>query len=267
MSIITQTRDANGLRFQIGTSGFMTSQKQWLNCKSMNCIELNTSFYRIPSDKVIQNLLKLPEHIKIVCKVSRYITHVKRLKDIDESFQAFWTQVKKLGHRLTCLLIQLPPTFIQTDVNIHRIIELHKIIPNVHVAVEFRDASWLNNKTYDLFRKLTWCIVGTLINKRLSTKWIGSMPNGLFIPPKTSNISYLRVHAKQGWRGEITYNEMKNIRDELIKQKVTTSYVMFNNTFFEKRDTKKIINSQVIRFSAVYDASIFACKIINKNRC
>ena len=69
MSITTQTRNAEGLRFQIGTSGFMTSQKLWLKCKSMNCIELNSSFYRIPSDKVIQNLLKMPQHIKVVCKV------------------------------------------------------------------------------------------------------------------------------------------------------------------------------------------------------
>ena len=264
MSITTQTRNAEGLRFQIGTSGFMTSQKQWLKCKSMNCIELNSSFYRIPSDKVIQNLLKMTQHVKIVCKVSKYITHVKRLKDVHDAFQTFWSQISKLGSRLTCILIQLPPTFMQSDVNMSRLLNLHTIVPDINVAVEFRHGSWLNDKTYDLFRKLNWCIVGTLISKRPTTNWIGNMPNGLFIPPKTSDISYLRIHGKRGWKGEISFKEMVNIRDELIKQTVRTTFVMFNNTFFEKRSTSKIINTELIKFSAVYDATIFASQIINK---
>ena len=264
MSITTTERTADNLRFQVGTSGFMTSKKQWLKCKSMNCIELNSSFYRIPSDAVINNLCKLPKHVKIICKVSKYITHIKRLKDIDEAFQIFWNQVSKLGERLTCILFQFPPSFIENSVNIARLNQLHTIIPKVNVAIEFRDASWLNTKTYDLFRNLEWCIVGTLINKRSTTKWVGTMPNGLFIPPRTCNLSYLRIHGKKGWKGEITSNQMQEIRNELLKQKVKMSYVMFNNTFFDKKATCKNVNGETIKFAAVYDATVFASEIINK---
>ena len=71
-------------KWYVGTSGFMISQKNWLSQKQLNCIEINSSFYRTPTLKQIQNWLKFPKNVYFCLKVNRYITHLKRLKDIKD---------------------------------------------------------------------------------------------------------------------------------------------------------------------------------------
>ena len=265
MSITTNIRDGEHLRFKVGTSGFMTSQKKWLACKSLNCIELNSSFYRIPTDRVIGNLRKLPKHVKVIVKVSKFITHSKRLKDVQEPWQRFWNQIRKLEDKLECLLFQLPPTFLKNDTSVERIIEMKSYLPNVNTAFEFRNSSWLNSGTYGLFSELRWCIVGTYIDKHSDTKWVGDMPPGLYIPPKTCNYNYIRIHGKKGWKGELSHETLQTIKKDIVKQRVRHSYVMFNNTFFNSRKSKKTVNNIDIEYAAVYDATMFAGHTLQMN--
>ena len=60
----------------IGTSGFMISQKVWFSFLCLNCIEINSTFYRLPSEKSIENWNNFPRNVSIVLKVSKYITQL-----------------------------------------------------------------------------------------------------------------------------------------------------------------------------------------------
>ena len=65
----------------IGTSGFMVSQKQWLEMPGLNCIEMNSTFYKLPSPKTVQKWKNTSPNLYFSIKVSKYITHMKRLKN------------------------------------------------------------------------------------------------------------------------------------------------------------------------------------------
>ena len=55
-------------KYQVGTSGFMISKGNWLKLQCLNCIEINGTFYRLPSDSTIEKWKTLPENVSIVIK-------------------------------------------------------------------------------------------------------------------------------------------------------------------------------------------------------
>ena len=241
----------------IGTSGFMTSQKKWLTT-NLNCIEMNSTFYKLPSEKVINNWKQFPHDVKFSIKVSRFITHIKRLHNVEAAWKIFWNRISKLGTKLNVLLFQLPPSFKYNNINKMRILKMKKFLPkNVPIVFEFRDISWFNKENYKMFKKLGWCISGTYINKKPGGKWMGTMPPGLLIPPKTSKITYLRIHGSRGYRGELNNTQLKMIKKELKSRKASNNFVMFNNTFFNKRG--KFCNYKKIKiyYAAVCNAIEF----------
>ena len=94
-----------------GTSGFMVGQKTWLSLPGLNCIEINSTFYKLPSKKTINNWRELSPNLFFSIKASKYITHIKRLKDCKQAWKVFWNRVKPLGNKMQAILIQLPPSF------------------------------------------------------------------------------------------------------------------------------------------------------------
>ena len=246
-------------KFLIGTSGFMISQKKWMDLACLNCIEINGTFYRLPTENTINKWKEFPPHVSIVIKASRYITHMKRLKNVEDAWKLLWNKIQPLGKRLKCILFQLPPSFAYNDVNLQRIIDMHKYVPkDLSIAFEFRNSSWLNEKVYKTFKSLKWCIVSTYIQKNEGTSWMGTMPGGLNIPPKTANFTYLRIHGARGYKGELDNKELKKIRSEITKQKSNKNFVMFNNTFFNSRSNYCIVDNIKIKYAAVCNAVEFS---------
>ena len=90
----------NKNKFQIGTSGFMISQEKWLELNCLNCIEINSTFYRLPTEKSINRWNNFPDNVGIIIKASRYITHMKRLNDVKEAWEKLWDSIKPLKNKL-----------------------------------------------------------------------------------------------------------------------------------------------------------------------
>jgi uncharacterized protein YecE (DUF72 family) len=244
---------------EVGTSGFMTSQSQWLKLGMLNCIEVNSSFYRLPTEKTIQRLAAFPDRVSFIFKVSKYITHIKRLKDVEEAWGRFWDSVKPLAPRMITVLFQLPPSFHNKPENVDRIIALKKYLPSgVTPAFEFRDKSWIDDSTYALFRKLKWCIVGTMIGKQEGTRWMGSMPGGLFLPPKTCDMTYVRVHGRKGFRGSMSDSALLNLKKQILSRLTFMNVCMFNNVFFDRRGTSCEFAGEKVKYAAVCNACQFA---------
>ena len=65
-------------KWYVGTSGFMISQKNWLSQKQLNCIEINSSFYRTPTLKQIQTKTTLSKTTKAHQNPLETIRHNKK---------------------------------------------------------------------------------------------------------------------------------------------------------------------------------------------
>ena len=89
-------------------------------------------------------------------KCSKYITHIKRLKDCKEAWKQFWERIKPLGAALKAVLIQLPPSFKKNDETYKRVETMLKYLPTLiktTIVFEFRDDSWFTPVVYKLFKK------------------------------------------------------------------------------------------------------------------
>ena len=79
--------------------------------------------------------------LKIPFKASRYITHIKRLKNCKTAWRKFWDRVKPLGNRMQAILLQLPPSFKNTPETFQRIKKMKTYLPRKgpSIVFEFRD--------------------------------------------------------------------------------------------------------------------------------
>jgi len=258
-------------KFIIGTSGYIGSKSQWLSIPDIDCLEINSTFYRLPTEKSIANFISLteqPEHESLVfsVKVSKFITHMKRFKDCKQAWNNFHNSVKGLKERTRVFLFQTPPSFKYSKVNLQRLQKLTylpKPSNSLSLVFEFRDKSWFGKPdVISLFKKNNWVIGGTLIDTK---GWMGTMPAGIHLPMKTGNCSYLRIHGGRGYRGNYNQKQLEKIKQEVIKQNSKLNYVIFNNVFFRKRGKTCKYNKKTIKYAALCDAATFG-KMTRKRR-
>lgn len=242
----------------IGTSGFMTSKEQWLSLPDLNCIEINSTFYNLPSEKTVKGWKETTDLFYSI-KCSKYITHMKRLNDCKEAWSVFWERVKPLGNSLKAVLIQLPPSFKMTDETMKRVEVMAKYLPvnKVTIVFEFRDDSWFTESVYKMMRLHRLTMGGTSIERPTKAKWLGDLPTGLNIPPKTSDATYIRIHGEKGYKGNYSDAQLKAIKNKVNARNTKKNFVMFNNTFFPKRNKTCKIGKNKVRYAAVCNAVEF----------
>jgi uncharacterized protein YecE (DUF72 family) len=250
--------DHNGGReWFIGTAGLMTSKARWFAQPELNLLEVNSTFYRLPGPRQINAWLEFPERISFVLKMSKYVTHIKRLKEPEEGVARFLEAVAPLHTRTRGYLVQLPPTFVYNDTNMARLNHLYSLLPSrsKDVFVEFRDPSWHNDAVYEWFMRKKWVIAGTWINKTEGTKYMGNMPGGLVMPgPKTTDACYVRLHGGKGFRGSYGSTQLQQLKDAISARGCKQNFVVFNNTFFSNRNQSCTKNGVELKFAAVCNA-------------
>jgi uncharacterized protein YecE (DUF72 family) len=148
-----------------GTSGFSykewrpafypegLSDKQFLQYYSsrLNSVEIDYTFYRMPSAKTIDNWrTATPEHFKFTLKASQQITHRQRLKVPSEALDYFVSVVPGLESRLGIVLFQLPPFFKCVEQKLEMF--LSALPRGLPAAFEFRHESWFKEDVYNLLR-------------------------------------------------------------------------------------------------------------------
>ena len=151
----------------IGTSGWQykswkgtyyppdVPQTRWLEfyAEHFQTQELNNSFYRLPTASAFSQWAeRTPDDFVMVVKMSRYLTHIKRLREADEPVHRFLERARCLGDKLGPVLLQLPP-----NLQAERLPELDHTLglfpSDVRLAVEFRHESWFTDETYDVLRR------------------------------------------------------------------------------------------------------------------
>jgi uncharacterized protein YecE (DUF72 family) len=121
-------------------------------------IELNNSFYHLPTEAAFKNWRDAtPDNFTFAVKASRFITHVKRLNDIEEPLNNFMSRASLLGDKLGPVLFQLPPGLHRDDARLEEFLE---ILPEGRHAIEFRHDSWFANEVYEALRRrgVAFCV-------------------------------------------------------------------------------------------------------------
>jgi uncharacterized protein YecE (DUF72 family) len=139
----------------VGTSGWQyrhwrarfypagVPQRLWLDyyAERFATVEINNTFYRLPPRDTFESWAKrFPADFLIAMKASRYLTHIKRLREPEEPVQRLLQHAEPLGERLGPVLVQLPPNL---TVDAEQLDATLRAFPrHVRVAVEPRHATW-----------------------------------------------------------------------------------------------------------------------------
>ena len=159
-------------------------QRLWLEhyTERFRVVELNNAFYRLPERATFEQWReRTPADFRMAVKMSRYLTHIKRLKEPAEPVQRFLSRADALGAKLGPVLIQLPPTL---KADLRALDETLSLFPpDVPVAVEPRHDSWWTDEVRDLLKRhgaaLSWADRGS---RPLTPLW------------ETTGFVYLRMH-------------------------------------------------------------------------
>ena len=149
------------MRLRTGTSGF--SYKEWKGsfypetlpanqmlafyAERLNAVEINNTFYRMPSAKLLNGWIeKVPKTFQFCLKASRKITHFKKLAECEEEIAYFLEVSSLLGPKLGPFLFQLPP-YLKKDTILLR--EFLTLLPEgTRAGFEFRSTSWFVDEIY-----------------------------------------------------------------------------------------------------------------------
>ncbi|HEY7673206.1 MAG TPA: DUF72 domain-containing protein [Gammaproteobacteria bacterium] len=118
----------------------------------LRSVEINSSFYRLPDRATFEHWRDaVPDGFVFSTKASRYITHMKKLKNPTASVRRFFTRVGALGHTLGPILFQLPP---RRSFHERRLVDFLDHLPaKYRYAFEFRDPTWLNDRAFAALRR------------------------------------------------------------------------------------------------------------------
>ena len=113
----------------------------------------------------------LPKDFLLALKISRFISHIKRLEQVSEPLKEFIKRALFLKENLGPFLLQLPPSFKCKDEEIKRLSFFIKSFnrygrKKIFLAVEFRNKSCFTNEVFKLFKKHNVALVASH-----SSKW------------------------------------------------------------------------------------------------
>jgi uncharacterized protein YecE (DUF72 family) len=129
-------------------------QSRWLPyyAEHFNTVEVNNTFYRLPEQATfVAWRQQAPRGFVFAVKASRYLTHMKKLKEPAAPVELFFSRAKGLGRTFGPVLYQLPPRW---PLNLARFETfLHALPRTRRHAVEFREPSWYTDEVFTLLQR------------------------------------------------------------------------------------------------------------------
>ena len=197
------------------------ARPKWLQFygKQFNTVELNNSFYHLPTEKAFITWREsAPENFVYAVKVSRFITHLKKLRNIGSALDNFLSRACLLQDKLGPLLYQLPPNMKRNDVVLESF--LSSLPQEYRHVFEFRHESWIDDAVFEILRqyKVGLCVFDM---------------SGFTCPPvATSDFAYIRFHGNGGMYSSCYSNEeLSQWAKKIAKlaKGVKIVYIYFNN--------------------------------------
>lgn len=188
--------------------------------RTFRTVELNNSFYRLPSREAFAAWRRqTPSGFLFSVKASRFITHMKKLKDPVDSLKLLFERAAPLGGKLGPILFQLPPGW---KLNLDRFRAFLAALPPRHrYFFEFRNETWFSDEVVNLLerRRTGFCIYQ-----------IAGRTSPLVV---TGPAAYVRLHGptEKAYQGGYTDADLRSwaARAERWRREGKDVYVYFDN--------------------------------------
>jgi uncharacterized protein YecE (DUF72 family) len=199
--------------------GLPTSQ--WLPryAEEFSTVEVNNTFYRLPTESAVANWVRqTPDDFLFTLKISRYITHVKRLNDLKQSLSRYMERVKPLTGtpKQGPFLWQFPESFRREDDRLERALGA---LPEGRHAFEFRHQSWFQPEVYELLGEHDVALV------------VGDSPKWPFQARElTADWTLIRFHRGSGKTGRYSERELETWKRRIAAwRRRVEVFAYFNN--------------------------------------
>ncbi len=182
---------------RIGTSGyhykhwrgpfyperFSPSKMLAFYTERFDTVELNNTFYQLPRKTAVAEWrASTPGNFIFAAKGSRFITHMKKLKDPELALERFFEHIDGLGERLGPVVFQLPPFW---DRDVERLKTFLAALPaGGRYAFEFRNPSWHSSEVYSLLENA---------NAAFCPFDIAGVQSPILV---TADLAYVRLHGR-----------------------------------------------------------------------
>lgn len=213
--------------------------------KYFHTAEVNYSFYHLPETSVYKNWVKeTPKNFTFAIKLSRYITHIKRLKGVKAPLKKFLRNAKALGSKLGPILIQMPPSFKLNLERLEEFLETAKKIkkelkmPKLRLAFEFRHKTWFSApQVLKILKKHNAAFVFAHSSKYPYPK----------NEPVTANFVYLRFHGPKAlfaskYRKQKLSRWIPKIKKWLMQGLDVYAYFNNDTNGYAVKDAKSLLN-------------------------
>jgi uncharacterized protein YecE (DUF72 family) len=198
-------------------------QRRWLEhyATLFDTVEVNATFYRLPTEAAVRGWVEqAPPGFLFAVKASRYLTHIRRLRDLEAGIRRFYERIEPLAQspKLGPVLWQLPPTFKRDD---ERLAAALDALPKGRHAFEFREPSWYVDDIYALLREHGAALV---------------IPDSARYPFRelvlTADWTFVRLHqGSRGRRGNYSERELEEWAKRIAGWRAGGAdvYAFFNN--------------------------------------
>ena len=174
-------------------------------------VEINNTFYRMPRESMLEGwAAKVPDGFQFVLKASRRITHLQRLKGVDEPLSYLLNTAAVLGKRLGPLLFQFPPNMKK---DLGRLKDFFASFPEGRrAAFEFRHDSWRDDDVHALLRE------------RNQALCVADTDDGDATVVPTADWGYLRLR-----RSHYAPKDLRRWAETIAQQNWERAYVFFKH--------------------------------------
>lgn len=179
-------------------------------------VEVNASFYRLPERSTVERwAAAVPPTFVFVFKASRYLTHIRRLRDPEEPLRRMYGVLEGAGGKLGPVLFQLPPTLRRDDGLLRAFLE--RLPREPRSAFEFRHASWFADEVLEALDASGAALVHA------------DRPGVRVEVPTAGGWSYLRFH--QGARAGPRYRraKLRAYAEAIARVGARDVFAFFNN--------------------------------------
>jgi uncharacterized protein YecE (DUF72 family) len=196
--------------------------RRWLEhyATLFDTVEVNSTFYRLAKPKAVAGWVEqTPPDFEFTVKSSRYLTHVRRLREVEQGIERFYDAIRPLAEspKMGPVLWQLPANF---KADPERLADLLERLPAGRHAFEFREPGWFSDTVLSLLQAHGAALV------------IGDHPERPWQPHVlTADWTFLRFHyGSRGRRGNYSETELREwgSRVRAMAEGVDV-YAYFNN--------------------------------------
>jgi uncharacterized protein YecE (DUF72 family) len=186
-------------------------------------VEVNSTFYRLASrDAVARWVEETPPNFLFAVKASRYLTHVRRLRGIEEGIHRYYERIMPLveSGKLGPVVWQFPASFRREGDALERVAATLELVPPGRHCFEFRHESWFHPEAYALLREHDAALV------------IGDHPKWPFQAHElTAGWTLIRLHhGRRGRRGNYSEREVDEWARRIAAwRRRAEVFVYFNN--------------------------------------